>query len=126
MTSSENTPEAVTSKEHPPGFRPLNPALVTALVTFIAVSLISGGLTLYALFPLMRDGRPPFALFFDDNTDQWILVILACLLLLGWVVSGYAGRRRWLQVVASIGTFAAAIVISMLLAGSALVAGMAH
>ena len=126
MISSENTPDAVTSKERAPGFRPLNPALVTTLVTFVAMSLISGGLTLYAFFPIMKNGRLPFTLFFDDATDKWILIILAGLLLLGWVVSGYAGRRRWLQVVASIGTFAATIGISTLLAGSVLLAGMAH
>ena len=124
MSSSENTPGAEVSNGRAPGFHPLNPALVTALVTLVVMSLISSGWTVRALLPVY-EGGPLFVSAYGDDA-QMLLGVPAGVLFLAWLVCGYAGRRRWLQIVASIVSFAAMIAITFLLAAAPLVAGMAH
>jgi hypothetical protein len=124
MSSSENTPENDVSNERAPGFQLLNPSLVSALVTFVVMTLISGGSNVWALLPVY-EGGPLFVSAYGDDA-RTLLGIPAGVLFLAWIVSGYAGRRRWLQIVVSIASFAATIAISLLLAAAPLAAGMAH
>lgn len=124
MSSSENTPEAEVSSGRAPGFQPFNPALVTALVTLVVMSLISSGWTVWALLPV-NEGGPLFVSAYGDDAHV-LLGIPAGVLFLAWLTSGYAARRRWIQIVASIVSFAATTSITILLAASPLVAGMAH
>ena len=124
MSSSENTPEHEVSNERAPGFQLLNPSLITALVTFVVMTLISSGWNVWALLPIYEEG-PLFVSAYGDDA-QTLLGVPAGVVFLAWLVSGYAGRRRWLQIVASIVSFAATIAISFLLAGAPLLAGMAH
>jgi hypothetical protein len=124
MSSSENMPEAEVSNGRAPGFHPLNPALVTALVTIVVMSLISSGWTVWALLPVY-EGGPLFVRAYGEEA-QMLLGVPAGVLFLAWLVSGCAGRRRWLQIVASIISFAATIAITFFLAAAPLVAGMAH
>lgn len=124
MSSSENTPEHEVLNEPGPGFQLLNPSLVTALVTFVVMTLIFSGLNVWALLPVYEEG-PLFVSAYGDDA-RTLLGVPAGVVFLAWLVSGYAGRRRWLQIVASIVSFAATIAISFLLAGAPLLAGMAH
>ena len=124
MSNSENTPEHEILNERAPGFQLLNPSLITALVTFAVMTLISKGLNVWALLPVHEEG-PLFVSAYGDDV-RTLLGVPAGVVFLAWLVSGYAGRRRWIQIVVSIVSFAATIAISFLLAGAPLLAGMAH
>ena len=83
MSSSENTPGAEVSNGRAPGFHPLNPALVTALVTLVVMSLISSGWTVRALLPVY-EGGPLFVSAYGDDAQMLLgvpagVLFLACL-----------------------------------------------
>ncbi len=124
MNDSENTLGATESEERVIGFRWLNPAFVTTLVTFVVATIVTSGLTVIAFLPITESQRIPIAIAYGDGTQM--LAVPGIFLFLSWLISGFAGQRLWLQVVTLIAAFAATIAISGLLAVSVLGAGLAH
>ncbi len=103
----------------------MNPAGLTAFVTFVAASVVSAGLTVVAFLPVTQSEHLPVAIAFGDETPTLFGVPAACLVFT-WVVSGFAGQVRWLQVIVSTGAFLATAALAVLLAVSVLAAGMDH
>ena len=105
-------------------FRAVNPALFTMLITFLLVTLLTGGLTVFALTPAA--GEPPAVVTAFGSMNPLLVVSVLVLLVAGWLISGFAGERRWLQVIACVVVLAATAWLSGLLALSVLLAGLKH
>ncbi|MDJ0711867.1 MAG: hypothetical protein QNJ14_15875 [Woeseiaceae bacterium] len=104
-------------------FQAFNPALFTLLVSIFLVTLLSGGLTIFALVPTAGD-PPPFLVAYGSMSLPWILSV-AGIVTFSWLASGFA-RRRWLQIILCSAVFLSSTWLLGLVALSALLAGLKH
>ena len=125
--SQEESPDAPIrmgkTNEPEAAFRSINPALFTFLISVFLITLLSGGLALFALVPSGGE-PPPFLVAYGSLSLTWILSV-AGIVALSWLASGFA-QRGWIQAILCTVVVLATTWLLGLLTLSVLLAGLKH